>query len=66
MLEVILHLYHKCQQLVALQVPMSTLLKTGLFEKPIKMKYDVPNDDLSSLDAYRAEVDSTLSAYLRK
>ena len=66
MLEVILHLYHKCKQVIALQVPMSTLLKTGLFETPVKMKYDVPNDDLSALDAYRAEVDATMAAYLRK
>ena len=66
MMEVILHLYHKCQQIVALQVPMSKLVSTGLFDKLVKIKYDVPNDKLEMLDEYIAEIDSALSAYLRK
>ena len=66
MMQVILHLYHKCQQIVALQVPMSKLLSTGLFDKLVKMKYDIPNDRPDLFDAYRAEIDSTLAAYLKK
>lgn len=66
MLEVILHLYHKCKQVISLSVPMSTILKTGLFDWPVKMKYEVPNDDLSAFDEYIARVDTTLSSYLRK
>lgn len=66
MMHVILHLYHKCQQIVALQVPMSKLLSTGLFDKLVKMKYDVPNSKPELLDDYLTEIDSTLAAYLRK
>ena len=62
----ILHLYHKCRQIVALQVPMSKLISTGLFDKLVKMKYDVPNDKVSMLDDYITEIDSTLASYLNK
>ena len=66
MMRVILHLYHKCQQIVALQVPIGRLLETGLFDKLTKMKYDVPNAKLELLDEDIAEIDSALGAYLRK
>lgn len=66
MMHAILHLYHKCRQIVALQVPMSKLISTGLFDKLVKMKYDVPNDKLSMLDDYITEIDSTLASYLNK
>lgn len=65
MMKVILHLYHKCRQIVAMQVPISKLVATGLFDKLVKIKYDVPNDRLDVLDSYITEIDSTLSAYLR-
>lgn len=65
MMKVILHLYHKCRQIVAMQVPISKLVATGLFDKLVKIKYDVPNDRLDVLDSYITEIDSTLSAYLK-
>ena len=66
MMHVILHLYHKCQQIVAMAVPMSKLTETGLFDKLIKMKYDVPNNKLEMLDEDLNEIDATLASYLRK
>ncbi len=66
MMHAILHLYHKCRQIVALQVPMSKLIATGLFDKLVKMKYDVPNDKIEMLDDYITEIDSTLASYLNK
>lgn len=62
MMEAILYLYDKCSELVAKQVPVSALLATGLFDKLVKMKYDVPNKDLSRLDALRGEIDTALAA----
>ena len=61
MMETILYLYDKCNALVAKQVPMSTLLATGLFDKLIQMKYEVPNKDLSRLDALHTEIDTALA-----
>ena len=65
-MHVILHLYHKCRQIIALQVPMSKLISTGLFDKLVKMKYDVPNDKLYMLDDYIGEIDKTLASYLNR
>lgn len=65
MMRVILHLYHRAREVVAHQVPISKLLASGLFDKLIKMKYDVPNDDLSLLDAYYEEINTVLDGMLR-
>ncbi len=65
MMSVILHLYHRAREVVARQIPISKLLATGLFEKLIKMKYDVPNDNLAVLDAYINEIDTVLDSILR-
>lgn len=65
MMYVILHLYHRAREVVARQVPISKLLATGLFDKLIKMKYDVPNDNLSVLDEYSKEIDTVMDGLLR-
>lgn len=65
MMYVILHLYHRAREVVARQVPISKLLATGLFDKLIKMKYDVPNDNLSLLDEYSKEIDTVMDGLLR-
>ena len=62
MMEIILYLYDKCSALVAKQVPVSRLLSTGLFDQLVRMKYDIPNDDLSGFDRLRAEIDQKLAA----
>ena len=65
MMYVILHLYHRAREVVVRQIPISKLLATGLFEKLIKMKYDVPNDNLAVLDDYVKEIDTVLDGILR-
>lgn len=65
MMYVILHLYHRAREVVARQAPISKLLATGLFDKLIKMKYDVPNDNLSLLDEYSKEIDTVMDGLLR-
>lgn len=65
MMYVILHLYHRAREVVARQVPISKLLATGLFDKLIKMKYDIPNDNLSLLDEYSKEIDTVMDGLLR-
>jgi len=63
MMQVILHLHHKCQKIVAKQIPISRILATGLFDKTVKMKYDVPNSDIGMLDGYMKEIDEKLEAF---
>ena len=62
MMEAILYLYDKCSALVAKQVPVSQLVATGLFDKLIQMKNEIPNDDLSKFDALRTEIDTAMTA----
>ena len=62
MMEVILYLYDKCNALVAKQVPVSTLLATGLFDELVKIKYTIPNDDMSGFDKLRSEIDRKLAS----
>ncbi len=65
MMRVILHLYDKSLALVTKQIPISRLLRTGLFDKLIKMKYDIPNDHLELLDDYMDEIDQKTSELMR-
>ena len=64
MMKVILHLYHKAKQLVAASVPISGISQSGLFDKLVKMKYDIPNNKLEMFDDYIKEIDDTLSGIL--
>ncbi len=60
MMEVILHMYHVCRRVVAKQVPISKIVATGLFDKLVKIKYDVPNNNISLLDGYIDEINAAL------
>ncbi len=60
MMEVILHMYHVCRDIVAKQVPISKIIATGLFDKLVKIKYDVPNNNIGMLDSYIEEINTAL------
>lgn len=61
MLKVIQYLYEACKPLVAKHIPVSLILKTGIFEEVIKMKYDVPNNNIALLDTYFDKIDTALA-----
>ncbi|MBD5145026.1 MAG: V-type ATP synthase subunit A [Ruminococcus sp.] len=44
MMGIILELYDRCAEAVSRGVTVNAVTDTGLFEKVIKMKYDIPND----------------------
>ena len=60
MMGTILTLYDNCKQVLALGVPASTVIDTGLFEKVIKMKYDIPNDKPEMFMLLDAEIEQQL------
>ncbi len=64
MMRVILYLDEKARTLVNGGVPVRTLQSAGLFEQLIKMKYEVPNDDLEKFKSYYAEIDKTAEGLL--
>ena len=57
MMQVILYIYDKSMAAINGGKPISEILKLGLFDKLVKMKYDIPNDDLGKFDEYDKEID---------
>ena len=66
MMEVILYLYKRCRNLIAMGMPMSVLRKENVFEKIISIKYDVPNDKLELIDDYMKAVDDFYNTVMEK
>ncbi len=58
MMGLILHLYHGAQAQVSQGVPLSEVVQTGLFEKVIKVKYDIPNDQPELFAVYKKDIDA--------
>lgn len=65
MMQAILHLYDRAKELTARQIPIGKLTSTGIFEKLIKMKYDIPNKELELFDELGIEIDKTVNDILR-
>lgn len=65
MMQAILHLYDRSQEVIARQIPISKITATGLFERLIKMKYDIPNKNPEMFDDLNGDVDAAINAILR-
>ncbi|SFS00608.1 V-type ATP synthase subunit A [Anaeromicropila populeti] len=57
MMEIILYLYEKCKQLIALNMPMALLREDRIFERIVSIKYDVANNELNKFDLYKNQID---------
>ena len=57
MMETILYLHERAQDLIAKGMPMSVLKEDKIFEKIIAIKYDVANNELEKFDDYRKAID---------
>ena len=60
MMKTIIHLYESAKDLIARGKPVSRIAETGLYEKIIKMKYDIPNDKPEMFDEYQKDIDAAL------
>lgn len=58
MLDIILYLYERSQNLISFGFPVSYLTKSNIFNKIISIKFDVPNDELEILDEYYDAIDA--------
>lgn len=65
MMKTILHLYSKCKEVIAENIPIATIIGLGLFEKVTKIKYDIPNDKLEMFDEYLADIDEKINSIKR-
>lgn len=62
MMKTILHLYKRAKHLVSANIPISRVLELGLFDKLVKMKYDIPNKHLEMFDDYIKEIDEKIAS----
>ena len=60
MMQTILRLYDGVKVAVDKAVPLSQFTATGVFDSLVKMKYEIPNDDLSGFAGYEQEIDAAL------
>lgn len=61
MMQIILYLNDRCKEIVTKAIPISQILSTGLFDKLVKIKYDIPNNNLELFDQYYQEIDTALA-----
>lgn len=66
MLHVIDDLYENALKCVKMGIPISTIRKEPVFEDVIKMKYDVPNDNIGMLDDLRIKIVNAYKALMEK
>ena len=62
MMKVVVELYHKSLDVLRAGVPLSEIMASGLFDKAIKMKYDIPNDKLEMFNVYLREIDEKIGS----
>jgi V/A-type H+-transporting ATPase subunit A len=66
MMNSILQLYDKAKIAVEAGVVVSDIVSTGIFDKVIKMKYDIPNDKPELFHTLDTEVETTLKGLINK
>jgi len=60
MLKICDYLYEKGLVGLKQSIPTSVLYDEGIFDDIVKMKYTIPNDDLSGIDALQDRIDAHL------
>lgn len=63
MMRATLHLYDRAQYAISQGVPLSKITDSGLFDKIVRIKYDVPNDKEEILDKYTDEIDEVMNSF---
>lgn len=62
MLKIIHYLRQACIPYIQKHIPVSLMTQTGVFDDVIKMKYDVPNNQIDLLDTYNEKIDALLAS----
>ena len=65
MMDTILTLYRQSKLVVERQIPVSKIIATGIFDKLVQMKYDIPNDRPEMFDEYKAEIEAVIGSILK-
>ncbi|MGB7595104.1 MAG: V-type ATP synthase subunit A [Erysipelotrichaceae bacterium] len=62
MLQLISYLNQECVKIIATKRTINAILRTGIFDELIKIKYDVANDELDKLETYFGKIDTALAS----
>ncbi len=62
MMKAVVELYNRSLDCLRSGVTLSRILSTGLFDKAVKMKYDIPNNKLEMFDGFLGEIYRKTSA----
>jgi V/A-type H+-transporting ATPase subunit A len=62
MLQLISHLKTQANQVISTHRTVRSIVETGVFEDLIKIKYDIPNNELYRLDAYYERIDLAMAS----
>lgn len=60
MMKVILYLYHEGSKIVEMNIPVSQLRKSGIFEELVKMKYTIGNESIEPFKALYSRIDDAV------
>ncbi len=66
MMEIMLYFYERAKELLKNNIPISQLKETGILDKIIRIKYDIPNDKLELFDDYKKQIDESIQSLLLK
>ena len=65
MMKAILTLYDECRSAVEKNVPINRIIATGIFDKVINMKYDIPNDKPELFRRLEVEIEQTVKKEIK-
>lgn len=64
MLRTVWHLYERANSCAEIGIPISLIKDTTIFEKVVKMKYTIPNDNLDGIREIVTEIDTYYDALI--
>lgn len=64
MMEVVLYAYKRSKDIIGQGKVVRSILETGILDKLIKMKYDIPNSQIELLDGYYKEIDEAMQSIM--
>ena len=62
MAKLILYLQNQCKPLIAKHIPVCLIAATGIFDKLVKIKYEIKNSEIAKLDDYNRLIDEALAS----
>ncbi|MGM0379009.1 MAG: V-type ATP synthase subunit A [Bacillota bacterium] len=66
MLELIYNLYLRAKEAIDLEIPISKVKNEEIFSKVLKMKYDIPNDDIVGIGRLMIEINDYYDNLIQK